>query len=122
MFTEDIFPDDKTIYVKQIMAHYGESTESFMYEGIPTNRPSESHGEYYTVKLKNNTPGYVLTSLLNIDFEAVVEIIAKLDWKNLPMNIVILQSTMRIFITGCFPLVMYSVFISPTNGIESDTI
>lgn len=81
MFTEDIFPDDKTMYVKQIMAHYGESTESFMYEGIPTNRPSESHGEYYTIKLKNNTPGYVLTSLLNIDFEAVVEIIAKLEWE-----------------------------------------
>ena len=73
--------DEKTMYVKQIMAHYGESNESFMYEGIPTNRPPESHGEYYTVKLKDNAPGYVLTSLLNIDFEAVAEIITDLAWE-----------------------------------------
>ena len=73
--------DEKNMCVKQIMAHYGESTESFMYEGIPANSPPESHGEYYTVKLKSNTPGYVLTSLLNIDFEAVANIIADLEWE-----------------------------------------
>ena len=97
MFTEDIFPedflaqlpervrerllDDKTMYVKEIMVHYGENTESFMYEGIPTNSPPESHGEYYTVKLKGNAPGHVLTALLNIDFEAVAEIVADLEWE-----------------------------------------
>lgn len=97
MFTEDIFPEDflsqlpeavrerlldhKTMYVKEVMAHYGENTESFMYEGIPTNRPQESHGEYYTIKLKSNVPGYVLTSLLNIDFEAVSDIITDLEWE-----------------------------------------
>jgi hypothetical protein len=97
MFTEDIFPEDflaqlpkrvrarlldeKTMYVKQIMAHYWDNQESFMYEGIPTNRPPESHGEYYSIKLKSNAPGYVLTTLLNIDFEAITEIVADLEWE-----------------------------------------
>lgn len=68
------------MYVKNIMAHYWENQESFMYEGIPTNRPPESHGDYSSIKLKSNAPGYVLTSLLNIDFEAVAEIIEDLEW------------------------------------------
>lgn len=92
MFPEDILSqlpeavrtrllDNKTMYVKSIMAHYRGNAESFMYEGIPTNRPPESHGEYYTVKLKSNALGYVFTALLNIDFEAVVEITEGLEWE-----------------------------------------
>jgi len=70
--------DDKTVYVKSVMAHYWENQEDFMYEGIPTNRDPESHGEYYRIELKSNIPGYVLTSLLNIDFDSVTEIISTL--------------------------------------------
>lgn len=73
--------DDKTMYAKTILAHFGENTESFMYEGIPTNRSPESHGDYCTVKLKSNASGYVLTALLNIDFEAIVDIIEGLEWE-----------------------------------------
>lgn len=74
--------DDSTMYAKQIMAHYWDNQESFMYEGIPTNRPPESHGEYYTIKLKSNAPGYVLTTLLNTDFETVTDIVADLEWED----------------------------------------
>ncbi len=73
--------DDITVYVKSIMVHYGEDQETFMLECIPTNRHLEFSGDYCDVKLKSNAPGYVLTTLLNIDFEAVAEIIANLEWK-----------------------------------------
>lgn len=72
--------DDETKYVKQLMVHHWDDQESFMYEGIPTNQPPESHGEYYTIKLKNNALGYVLTTLLNTDFEAVTNLVAGLEW------------------------------------------
>lgn len=81
MFPENFLAqlqDNEIMYVKNITAHYSENTELFMYE--PTNGPSKSHREYCTIKLKSNTPGYVLTSLLNIDFEDVEEIIADLGW------------------------------------------
>ena len=72
--------DDETKYVKQIMVHHWDDQESFMYEGIPTNQPPESNGEYYTIKLKSNALGYVLTTLLNTDFEAVTNLVAGLEW------------------------------------------
>lgn len=95
MFIEDIFPKDfqlpdavrerllgsENMCVKGIMAHYGENTESFIYEGVPTNRQLNARGDYLTVKLKSQHHGYVLTSLLNIDFEAVSEIIADMEWE-----------------------------------------
>lgn len=73
--------DDKTVYLKSIMAHFGEDQEAFMLECVPTNRSPESPGDFCTVKLKSNAPGYVLTALLNIDFETVAEIIAGLEWE-----------------------------------------
>lgn len=95
MFTEDIFPEDflaqlpdavrgrlpdlGNIYVKEVAAYYGEKTETFMYD---INRPLDSPMEYYAIKLKSNILGYVLTSLLNINFEAVSEIVADLEWED----------------------------------------
>ncbi|MBQ8910638.1 MAG: hypothetical protein IJY91_06330, partial [Oscillospiraceae bacterium] len=74
------FLDTETMYVKQIMVHHWDDQESFMYEGIPTNKPPESHGEYYSIKLNSNAPGYVLTALLNMDFEVVTDLVASLEW------------------------------------------
>lgn len=71
----------KTENVTSILAHYGDDRECFMLESIPVNSPMESHGEYFEVKLKTDAPGYVLTALLNIDFEAVAEILKDLKWE-----------------------------------------
>lgn len=64
-----------------------------MYEGVPSNRPPNSRGDYFSIKLKSQHNGYVLTSLLNIDFEAVSEIVADVEWEksadecsDLPIN------------------------------------
>ena len=74
--------DNETACVKQIMAHFFDDTESFLYESAPARCLPDYHGDYFTINLKNNTLGYALTSLLNIDFESVSEIIADLEWEN----------------------------------------
>lgn len=97
MLTEEIFPGDflfqlpdvarkrvleaETVCIKGVIAHYGENTESFMYESVPTNRTLNTHGDYFPIKLKSQHHGYVLTSLLNIDFNAVSKIIASMKWE-----------------------------------------
>lgn len=97
MLTKEILPEDylfqlpdvvrerfheaETACSKRIIAHYGENTESFMYESISVNRERNAHGDYFPVKLKSQHHGYVLTSLLNIDFDAISKIIARMKWE-----------------------------------------
>lgn len=91
----DRFFNDEQINVKSIMVHYGDDRESFMRECISANSPADSRGNYFDIKLKTDTPGYVLTSLLNIDFNAVEKVFADYntdEWfsyfsgTNLPVN------------------------------------
>lgn len=72
--------DNQTMRVKSITMHCWDNKESFMYEGIPASRSSAFPGDYFDIELKSNAPGYVLTSLLNIDFEGVAKIISDLEW------------------------------------------
>lgn len=87
----------KSMNVRTIYAHFFERTESFSYEGFPIREHHSSDGEvfslpikynpafsggFFDIKLNNNSIGYVLTSLLNIDFETVTKIIADLEWED----------------------------------------
>lgn len=66
---------------KRILVSCGDNRECFMVECIPEESPMESAGEYSEIKLKSDAPGYVLTSLLNIDFENVTRIVKDLKWE-----------------------------------------
>lgn len=69
------------MFIKGIVAQYGESTESFLHESAATEYDLISRGENHGIELQSNSLGYVLTSLLNIDFETVADIIADLNWE-----------------------------------------
>lgn len=66
--------------VQQITANFGDTTESFLYEKNSVIRPMQKHGNLHAIELKSNSFGYVLTSLLNIDFDKVATILDTLQW------------------------------------------
>lgn len=66
--------------VQQITASFGDTTESFFYENIPDSWAMQKHGNLHAVKLKSDSFGYVLSSLLNTDFDNVTAILETLRW------------------------------------------
>ena len=94
MFAEDFlaqFPEpirealiaDQAMCVDYIAAMYSDNSESFAYKCIPDSSPANYQGDYFQImiKLKSNSLGYMLTSLLNIDLNTVSEIVGELEWK-----------------------------------------
>ena len=67
--------------VKSITAHFGDSKESFECALITPSSEEKDECERVSVKLKTDTLGHTLTSLMNIDFDNVAAIFVDLKWE-----------------------------------------